>query len=430
MKKNRSKYVCQSCGYQAYRWLGKCPECGAWNSFVEEIDTKSSVKSSRKSTAVPYPIESIKEEDHKRIVTGINEFDRVLGGGIVPGSVALIGGAPGIGKSTLLLQICSSLINKGMTVLYVSGEESLSQIKSRAVRIGITGGNLLLASETDTDDIAGLIENQRPDLAIVDSIQTVYSSNLETMPGNISQVRYSGHILTSTAKKTQVPLFLVGHVNKEGSIAGPRVLEHLVDVLILMEGDNNYFRLLRPVKNRFGSTQEVGIFEMTGKGLKEVHNPSEFLASHHEKPTPGTVVNAALEGTRSLLVEVQALVSATNYGIPQRTVTGVDSRRLAIILAVIEKIAGLRFGTKDVFATIAGGLKITEPSVDMAVACAVISSYFSIPVDLKTVIAGEIGLTGEIRGVPNAESRIKEAQRLGYTTIILPVAERVFFEKK
>ncbi|RKY82577.1 DNA repair protein RadA [candidate division KSB1 bacterium] len=421
MKKQRTKYVCQSCGYTAFKWLGRCPECGNWNTFVEELETgKTKGKNYSKNTISPVSVSSITEDSYKRLITGIDEFDRVLGGGIVPGSVVLIGGEPGIGKSTLLLQVCDSLVKKNLKVLYISGEESLSQIKSRAARTGINSENLFLAAETDTDAVCSFLEKNTFDLVIIDSIQTVYSDNLDSMPGNISQVRYSGHKLTSVAKDTQIPVILIGHVNKEGSLAGPRVLEHLVDVLILMEGDNNYFRLLRPIKNRFGSTQEVGIFEMTGSGLKQVLNPSEFLASHHEKPTSGTVVTASLEGTRSLLVEVQALVAQTNYGVPQRTVSGIDQRRLSIILAVLEKSARIHFGSKDVFATVAGGLKINEPSVDLAVACAVVSSYFSKPLDLKTVVVGEIGLTGEIRGVSGTESRIKEAERLGYETIVLP----------
>jgi len=423
MKKSRSKYVCQSCGYESPRWLGKCPECGSWNSFVEEQiePRKERNVSSIRITNRPIPITKIPKIEEKRFKTDIGEFDRVLGGGIVSGSVILIGGAPGIGKSTLLLQVGFELARQGKKVLYISGEESLSQIKMRADRLLISSENFALLSETNAESIITILREEKPDMAVIDSIQTVYSPELESLPGNVSQVRFCGYAMTAAAKEEGIPLFLVGHVTKEGSIAGPRVLEHLVDGLLLLEGDEQHlYRLLRAAKNRFGSTNEVGLFEMTDKGIIEVKNPSEYLLSQRRDKTSGTVVTVSMEGTRPILVEVQALVAPTSYGVPQRTATGVDPRRLSILLAVLEKRIGLRFGTQDVFVNAAGGLRLTEPGVDLAVAVAMVSSLKEKPVDGKTAVVGEVGLAGEVRGISQLSKRISEAERLGFHRIILP----------
>jgi DNA repair protein RadA/Sms len=414
--------------------MGKCSDCGTWNSFLEEAapqHKKSVSKSTAAGTRRPVSITQIPESNDKRIQTGIGEFDRVLGGGIVAGSVFLVGGVPGMGKSTLLLQVVSELAKAGKNVLYVSGEESPGQIKMRAERLDVNSESLRLLAETDADAIASLIETEKPDLAVVDSIQTVYSTQLEGLPGNVSQVRYSGQILTAVAKNSGVPVFLVGHVTKDGSLAGPRVLEHLVDGLLMLEGDEQHlYRILRSVKNRFGSTNEVGLFEMTDRGMLEIQNPSEHLLSERNGEASGTVITVSIEGSRPLLVEVQALVTPTSYGIPQRTATGVDPRRLAIILAVLEKRLGMRFGTMDVFVNAAGGLKLFEPASDLAVAMAIVSSLKDEPVSSKTVLLGEIGLTGEIRGVSQTEKRIHEAGRLGFQRIFLPVSSLKNLHKK
>ena len=423
MKKVHSKYVCQSCGYESPRWLGKCPECGSWNSFVEEQIEPRKAKSSStvRITNRPLPITKIPQAEEKRLKTGIEEFDRVLGGGIVLGSVILVGGSPGIGKSTLLLQVGSELAIQGKKVLYISGEESLSQIKMRADRLSISSENFVLLSETNVESIITILREEKPDMAVIDSIQTVYTPELESLPGNVSQVRFCGYAVTAAVKEEGIPLFLVGHVTKEGSIAGPRVLEHLVDGLLLLEGDEQHlYRLLRAVKNRFGSTNEVGLFEMTDKGVIEVKNPSEYLLSQRQDKTSGTVVTVSMEGTRPILVEVQALVAHTNYGVPQRTATGIDYRRLSILLAVLEKRIGLKFGTQDVFVNAAGGLRLTEPGVDLAVAVAMVSSLRERPVDERTAVVGEVGLAGEVRGIAHIGKRISEAERLGFSRIVLP----------
>lgn len=403
--------------------MGKCPECGGWNCFVEEIIERKSEKHSRSVSAAgrPIPLSEIPGIEEERVKTGIGEFDRVLGGGIVTGSVLLLAGAPGMGKSTLLLQVGAALAERGKKILYVSGEESLRQIKMRADRLSVRSASFMLLSETNVDRIAEVVREEKPDLVIVDSIQTVYSMELESLPGNVSQVRTCGHALTSTAKETQVPIFLVGHVTKDGSIAGPRVLEHLVDGLLLLEGDEQHvYRLLRAVKNRFGSTNEVGIFEMTDGGVLEVENPSEHLIAQRRKDVSGTVVTVSLEGTRPLLVEVQALVAPTSYGIPQRTATGIDSRRLSILLAVLEKRLGLKLGTQDVFVNAVGGLRLTEPGVDLAAALAIVSSYREKPIGGEIAAVGEVGLTGEVRSISQVEKRVAEAERLGFRCLILP----------
>ena len=422
MTKVKTTYVCQSCGYESPKWMGKCSECGAWNSFVEEVRRKQ-----RKTTSGMYQkskvtaISEIPLIDKQRVHTGISEFDRVLGGGIVRGSVFLIGGSPGIGKSTLLLQVCHALAEKEKKVLYVTGEESLPQIKIRARRLSVDSSPYWLLDETDINSIIEQINDLKPDLVVVDSIQTLSSPELESLPGNVSQVRFCGYKLTECAKKLQISIFMIGHVTKEGSIAGPRVLEHLVDGLLLMEGDQQHlYRILRGVKNRFGSTSEVGLFEMTDQGVQEVKNPSELLISRRTDNTPGSGVTVSLEGTRPLMVEVQALVSPTSYGIPQRTCTGVEQRRLSIILAVLEKRVRLKLGNQDVFVNAAGGIRLREPGVDLSIALAIVSSFKNKSIDSSIAVIGEIGLTGEVRGVSQMEKRISEAQRLGFKQIIVP----------
>ena len=418
-----SKYICQSCGYESLRWMGKCPECESWNCFIEErVEPKREKRAGSEAVGNrPVPITSVSAVHEERLKTGIQEFDRVLGGGIVLGSAVLVGGAPGIGKSTLLLQVGATLAEQGKKILYASGEESLGQIKMRADRLSIRSENFHLLSETNVESIASLLQEDKIAMAVVDSIQTVYTPDLESLPGNVSQVRYCGHALTKVAKEKHVPLFLIGHVTKEGSIAGPRVLEHLVDGLLLMEGDEQHlYRLLRAVKNRFGSTNEVGIFEMTDRGVLEIKNPSETLISQRRDDMSGTVVTVSLEGTRPLLVEIQALVTPTSYGVPQRTTTGIEHRRLAILLAVLEKRLGLKLGTQDVFVNVAGGLRLTEPGVDLAVAAAMVSSQKEKPIAGKIAVVGEVGLTGEVRGVAQMEKRVSETERLGFQQLVLP----------
>ncbi|MBN1894402.1 DNA repair protein RadA [bacterium] len=422
-KRIHTRYVCQNCGNESPRWMGKCPECGSWNSYTEEIIEREQARGPESPASAPLPIADIEAGESRRLRTSIAEFDRVLGGGIVPGSVVLIGGAPGIGKSTLLLQVCGTLARKGTRILYVSGEESLHQIKMRAKRIGVEDANIFLSNENNAGLIAEMIRREKPGLAVVDSIQTVYLPDMESLPGNVSQVRYSAHELASAAKREDIPLFLVGHVTKDGNLAGPRVLEHLVDCLLLFEGDQQHlYRLLRAVKNRFGSTQEVGIFEMTDRGMTEVLNPSGFLLSQHREGTSGSVVTVSLEGSRPLLVEVQALVTQTVYGMPQRTATGLDQRRMSVLLAVLEKRLGLRFGNQDVFLNAAGGLDLSEPGVDLAVVCAMVSSLKDRPVPAGTVVAGEVGLAGELRGISHMDMRITEAGRLGFRQMVIPRA--------
>lgn len=404
--------------------MGRCTECGEWNTYVEEVvSAKSSHRSGKTSTTSnrPVPIGQIPNVKEERYRSGMDEFDRVLGGGMVIGSVFLIGGAPGMGKSTLLLQVASALSEQGRKVLYVSGEESASQIKIRADRLGIHSENLMLLIETDVEAIKNTLLNEKPELAIIDSVQTMYHPELESLPGNVSQVKQCGHTLTAASKEMHIPMMLVGHMTKDGSIAGPRVLEHLVDGLLLLEGDEQHlYRMLRSVKNRFGSTNEVGIFEMTDRGIIEVKNPSEYLLSQRQVDASGTAVTVSLQGSRPLLVEVQALISPTSYGVPQRTATGLDHRRLSLLLAVLEKRLGLRFGTQDVFVNAAGGLMLKEPGVDLALVMAMVSSLKEKSLNGKVAFVGEVGLTGEVRGVSHMEKRVSEAQRLGFDKIIIP----------
>lgn len=424
MKKTQSKYVCQACGYESPRWMGRCPECESWNQFTEEI-SQPVRQASRNPAAHPVPLDRIDALQQKRMVTGIGEFDRILGGGIVPGSVLLVAGAPGMGKSTLLMQVCQQLAGNGKSVLYISGEESLHQIKIRAQRLGIDSSSIQVLTETSLETVLGTIEKIDPSAAVIDSVQTLQSSVLESMPGNVGQVRYCAGALTQMAKKLSVPVLMVGHVTKDGHIAGPRVLEHLVDGMFFLEGDQQHlFRLFRSVKNRFGSTNEVGIFEMSEKGMIQVQNPSEYLIAQRREGASGSIVTVSMEGSRPLLVEIQALVTPTSYGIPQRTATGVDQRRLAMLLAVLEKRMGERFSTQDVFVNAAGGLRLTEPAVDLAVAAALISSIRDKPASGNTAVLGEVGLSGEVRAVPHLDLRIQEARRLGFETIIIPAFNR------
>ena len=424
MAKLKTKFVCQKCGYSTARWIGKCPECESWNSFVEEIqDTSVSKKSKsierKADSANILMLSGINETKEMRFSTGIAELDRVLGGGVVNGSIVLIGGDPGIGKSTLMLQISSKL--QGKRFLYVSGEESAVQIKMRAERLGNIPENFYVLSETNLELIEAVIIQKEPDFIIVDSIQTVYRPELESAPGTVSQLRESTSKLINIGKTLNIPIFLVGHITKDGTIAGPKIIEHMVDVVLQFEGERTHlYRILRGIKNRFGSTNEIGIFEMTEKGLKEVPNPSEVFLSQRNYGASGCVISSSIEGTRPILIEIQALVSPTSYGFPQRTSMGFDLKRLNIIIAVLEKKLGIFLNKYDVFINVAGGVKVDEPAVDLAVAMSIFSSYKDVPVDSETIVLGEVGLAGEIRTISNIERRINESAKLGFKRIILP----------
>ncbi len=422
MSKVITKYVCQNCGYVSPRWTGKCPNCNEWNSFVEEAPVPARV--ARKSGSIaskfePVPLTQVNGHEEERFATGMSEFDRVLGGGIVPGSVILLGGDPGIGKSTLMMQIALLLKNK--IVLYITGEESLKQIKLRADRLGQYSDSVLLLPETNLELITEIIERGSPELIVVDSIQTMFRPDLESAPGSVGQVRESTALLTRIAKTKNIPMFLVGHVTKEGVIAGPRVIEHMVDTVLQFEGERHYsYRILRAAKNRFGSTNEIGIFEMHDTGMREVKNPSEVFLSERAYGTSGSAIVASMEGTRPILIEVQALVTSTSYGLPQRTATGFDLRRLQMLLAVLEKRGGLNLGTQDVFVNVAGGIRIDEPAADLGIAVSIVSSLRDVPADSQTVVVGEVGLGGEIRTVSHSERRVQEAAKLGFKRIIVP----------
>lgn len=433
MSKQSKVYICQSCGAQSPYWQGKCSQCGAWNSLVETIvSKKSKAASSNIAMEAPEVLSSIKKSDFKHKPLGISEFDRVLGGGIVPGSVILIGGEPGIGKSTLLLQIANKFssvspsvnqegTNNNNFVLYVSGEESANQIKMRADRLASTG-KINLLTETNTEAICGFIEQEKPALVIIDSIQTMYSDELESVPGGIAQVQLCGQKLLHAAKRNNVPVVLIGHVTKEGSIAGPRVLEHLVDVVLYLEGDRYHsYRMLRGLKNRFGATDEVGLFEMTEKGLSEIKNPSQALLSEKSQNETGSCIAVTLEGTRPLLIEIQALSSRTVFGYPKRATSGIDLNRLQVITAVLTKHLKLKLNYEDIYVNIVGGFKISEPAIDLPVALAIVSGFKNKPLDPETAIFGEISLSGEVRSVNQAEKRVKEAAALGFKNVILPV---------
>lgn len=422
MAKMQSKYVCQSCGYESPRWLGHCSNCGGWNTFAEEIVPKIKQKKVRleHATAMPLRINEVNMVDEQRTVTKMIEFNRVLGGGIIRGSVVLIGGDPGVGKSTLLLQIANSLNDQ--IVLFVSGEESPQQIKLRAERIGILdSSNIYLLPETNVKIVEELIEKVKPDLLIVDSIQTMYLPELESSPGTIGQVREATAMFTRLAKQKGIPIFLVGHITKEGVIAGPKVIEHMVDTVLQFEGDRHYaYRILRTIKNRFGSTDEIGVFQMRENGLQEVKNPSEVFLSERSIGTPGSSVVPSMEGTRPILIEVQALVTPSSYGVPQRNTTGFDYRRLNLLIAVLEKRVGILLGNNDVFVNIAGGIRIDEPAVDLGISVSIVSSMRDIQIDPQCVVVGEVGLGGEIRAVSHIEKRVQESAKLGFRRIILP----------
>lgn len=424
MAKIKSVYICSQCGYESPKWYGKCPSCNEWNTMNEEIVDKSSStvqKTKRVSTYTrPVSINSIDTTDEQRYFTGSKELDRVLGGGIVKGSLVLLGGDPGIGKSTILLQICNNLGNE-LKILYVSGEESRRQLKLRAERLGVNNENTFIMTETDIEVIVEEIKTEKPDLVMIDSIQTMNLSALNSSPGSVTQVRECTNLFMHTAKGLDIPIIVVGHVNKEGSIAGPKVLEHIVDSVLYFEGDKQMsYRILRAVKNRYGSTNEIGVFQMTDKGLTEVENPSMMLLSGRPHNVSGSCVACTMEGTRPLLAEIQALVSTSGYGNPRRMSTGYDYNRLALIIAVLEKRAGYYFSNSDTYVNIVGGLRLDEPAIDLSVAISLISSLKDVPIPENALAFGEIGLGGEIRSVANAQARINEASRLGFTKIILP----------
>ena len=421
-KKVKSAYFCQNCGYETPKWLGKCPSCNEWNTFVEEVIQKDIPQvvafSKSKGGSTPQEINSIKKEAHVRVPLADNELNRVLGGGLIPGSLILFGGEPGIGKSTLLLQI--AITNSHFKVLYVSGEESEQQIKMRAERIGVKNEGCFILTETNVQNIFTQAESIQPDLLIIDSIQTLFSSQIESSPGSISQVRECTAQLLRYAKQTNVPVLLIGHITKEGGLAGPKVLEHMVDTVLQFEGDRNHlYRLLRSLKNRFGSTNELGIYEMRESGLRPVENPSEILIPNTDESLSGISIAATMEGMRPMVIEVQGLVSTAAYGTPQRTSTGFDSKRLNMLLAVMEKRCGFKLGAKDVFLNIAGGIKVDDPAIDLAVVAAVLSSNVDLPISGKIAMSGEIGLSGEVRPVSRIDQRIKEAEKLGFEMIIL-----------
>lgn len=421
--KTKTVFFCNNCGHESPKWLGKCPGCGEWNSFIEEKVAPGKGGSTKKKTgeaSKPVKLSQIEQGQETRIKMPSAEFNRVLGGGLVTGSLTLLGGEPGVGKSTLLLQNILSMRNR--KILYISGEESASQLKMRADRLGKISEDTFILCETDLDNIFVQIENVKPDIVVVDSIQTVASPNIESAAGSVSQVRECTASLLQYAKKQNVPIILVGHINKDGAIAGPKVLEHIIDTVLQFEGDRQYlFRILRSIKNRFGSTSEIGIYEMVNKGLKEVSNPSQILMSESfDDDMSGIAVGVTTEGVRPFLVEIQALVSSAAYGTPQRSVTGFDQRRLNMLLAVLEKRAKFRLAQKDVFLNIAGGLKITDPAIDLAVVTAVMSSNFDIPVTRDTAFIGEIGLSGEVRPVTRIEGRISEASKMGMKKIFIP----------
>ncbi len=424
--KTKSVFFCSNCGYESPKWLGKCPSCGEWNSFVEEKISKSNKKTTSRhsgglvASSKPVKISEIESLEEPRITLPSKELNRVLGGGLVAGSLTLIGGEPGIGKSTLILQNILSIRNK--TILYVSGEESATQLKLRADRLGKVADNTYILCETSLDDIFTQIENVKPQLVIIDSIQTIASNEIESSAGSVSQVRECAATLLRYAKESGVPVILIGHINKDGVLAGPKVLEHIVDTVLQFEGDRQYlYRILRAIKNRFGSTNEIGIYEMVERGLKEVVNPSEMLLSENrDGRMSGITIGVTTEGVRSFLVEIQALVSSAAYGTPQRSVTGFDQRRLNMLLAVLEKRARFRLAQKDVFLNVAGGLKIADPAMDLAVVAAVMSSNFDVSIPQSTVFIGEVGLSGEIRTVTRIDRRVAEVQKLGFSRVFVP----------
>ena len=424
-KGKKSIFFCQNCGHEEAKWLGQCPACKEWNTFVEErIDsgiTKGTTVAARAvHEAKVVPLTEVTADDDTRSETGIKELDRVLGGGIVPGSLVLVGGDPGIGKSTLLLQVCQRMAQM-KKILYISGEESQAQIKLRANRMGNFTSSLLLLCETNLGIIRSVIEKERPELVIIDSIQTMYSEDVTSAPGSVSQVRESTNVFMQLAKGLCIRIFIVGHVTKEGTVAGPRVLEHMVDTVLYFEGDRHAsYRILRAVKNRFGSTNEIGVFEMRQSGLVEVENPSEYMLSGKPENASGSVVACSMEGTRPILLEIQALVCRTNFGMPRRTAAGTDYNRVNLLMAVLEKRLGMSLGNCDAYVNIAGGIKMNEPAIDLGIVMALVSSYRNRPIDEKTIVFGEVGLSGEVRAVNMPEQRVAEAKKLGFETCILP----------
>jgi DNA repair protein RadA/Sms len=423
VKKIKTLFFCQNCGQQSPKWLGRCPSCGEWNRFVEEEirDADAARPDDVLFDGVPQSIEAITADEGERLRTGIAELDRVLGGGIVGGSAILVGGDPGIGKSTLLLQVLEKLAGRNLPVLYVSGEESARQIKLRGKRLGASSKDLLILVEVELENILNRIQEVRPAAVVIDSIQTVYSSVLSSAPGSVGQVREASGRLILLAKKTGIPVFLVGHVTKDGSIAGPKVLEHMVDTVLYFEGDSGHaYRIIRGIKNRFGPTHEIGVFEMRDTGLVEVANPSAFFLAERPEGAAGSVVVPSMEGTRPILIEVQALVSSTSFGMPRRTAIGVDHNRVSLLTAVMDKICGIHLGGSDIFLNVAGGVKVDETAIDLGIVSAMASSFLDRPVATGTVVFGEVGLTGEIRGISQTEVRIKEAARMGFTRCILP----------
>lgn len=428
MAKAKTVFFCKECGYESSKWLGQCPGCKQWDTFVEEKVGKATPasKAVRIGEVEPQPLSKIATEESQRITTGIHEFDRVLGGGIVQGSLVLVGGDPGIGKSTLLLQMSKEMVDRGRNILYISGEESLKQIKIRAERLGTFKGELLLLSETNLDVVEESIKKVNPEVVIIDSIQTMFKDEIGSAPGSVSQVREATAVLMRLAKGLGVTIFIVGHVTKEGVVAGPRVLEHMVDTVLYFEGENQAsYRILRAVKNRFGSTNEIGVFEMKSFGLSEVLNASEFLLSGKPEGASGSVVACCVEGTRPMLIEVQALVSQTYYNMPRRTAAGADYNRMNLLLAVLEKRMGIQLSSCDAYLNVAGGMRINEPALDLAIVVALYSSFKNRVLDNKTIIFGEVGLAGEVRGVNMVEQRVGEAIKMGFDTCILPEVNQV-----
>ncbi len=423
MKKNpKIIYACQNCGYQAPKWMGRCPDCGGWNTFAEErVQGGAGRRTAAGDVNRPVPIDAVDLDEEDRITTGILEFDRVLGGGLVSGSMVLIGGDPGIGKSTLMLQALYGLAVRGHRVLYVSGEESVRQIRLRSRRLATVAPGLLVVSEVDLESILQMAATEKPDVLVIDSIQTLYNSDLASAPGSVSQVRESAMRLMFMAKKANVSTFLVGHVTKEGAIAGPRLLEHMVDTVLYFEGDRSHvFRILRAVKNRFGSTNEIGVFEMKEEGLAEVGNPSAVFLSERAPDSPGSIVTACMEGTRPILVELQALAAATHLGTPRRTILGLDPNRVALLVAVMEKSMGIHLTGHDIFMNVAGGVKVAEPAVDIGIVAAIASSFLDKPVPEGAIVLGEVGLTGEVRAIGHVEIRVAEMAKMGFAKCLVP----------
>ena len=432
MAKTSTVFVCSDCGYESAKWLGKCPGCGQWNSFYEEKLEKNAQtgKKEKAKAAKPTLLSDVEKSESVRIQTGYKEVDRVLGGGLVKGSLVLLGGEPGIGKSTLILQLCNKLASDGK-VLYVSGEESAEQIKLRSDRLGIKNDGILFFGETDIDTIEGAIEEAEPKLVIVDSIQTMYSDELSAAPGSVSQVREITARIMKMCKQNNITTIIIGHVTKDGNIAGPRVLEHMVDTVLYIEGERYFsYRILRGVKNRFGSTNEIGMFEMTSDGMTEIDNPSKILLSDTDENPPGSIVVATMEGTRPLLIELQSLTATTVFGIPRRTANGIDYNRLTLLIAVLEKRAGFPLGGQDVYLNVVGGIKVGEPAIDLGVVLATASSFKNTAIDKSVIAIGEVGLTGEVRAVNLIDKRIKEAEKLGFKTCIIPQSNYKLLKEK